>query len=149
MLICCSPVAYWIPSNLGNSSFYIFFSFLYSLWGSHSKYTWVACHPLLHWIMFCQKYPLWHVYLGWPCMACLIATLSYTSPFNTRRVPWRGNIPLHMHKLVLVLKEKLLSFKTTYLLLLIDYYPQTIFILLLWYYGTQIHVSDAQTSQTN
>ena len=101
--ICYSAISQWHIGYLptwGTHFFLYLFSFLHSLWGSHSKYTWVVCHSLLHWIMFCQKYPLWPVYLEWPSMAWLIATLSYTSPFNTKHVPWRGNIPLHMHRLV-------------------------------------------------
>ena len=41
------------------------------------------------WIMFCQDFPLWPIYLGWPYMAWLIASLSYTRPFATTR-QWSG-----------------------------------------------------------
>ena len=81
------PVAHWTLSNLGLLIFqcHIFFAILYSSWGSHGKYTWVVCHSLLWWITFCQNSPLWPVCLWWPCMAWLIASLSYTSPFATTR----------------------------------------------------------------
>ena len=59
-------------------------AFLYSSWGSHGKYTEVVCHSL-QWIMFCQNSPLWPVCLAWPCMAWLIASLSYASPCATAR----------------------------------------------------------------
>ena len=41
---------------------------------------------------FCQNSLLWPVCLGWPCMAWLIASLSYASPFATTRL-WsmKGN----------------------------------------------------------
>ena len=39
----------------------------------------VVCHSLLQWTPFCQNSPLWHIHLGWPCMACLITALSYAS----------------------------------------------------------------------
>ena len=61
------------------------FSFLYSSWGSHSKYTGVVCHSLLQWLTFCQNSPLWPIRLGCPCMAWLLASLSYASPFATTR----------------------------------------------------------------
>ena len=62
------------------------FVFLYSSWGSHSKYTGVVCYSLLQWIIFCQNSPLWPVQLGWPpYMAWLIASMSYTSPFAVTR----------------------------------------------------------------
>ena len=35
--------------------------------------------------MFCQNSLPWPVLLGWPCMAWLIASLSYISPFATRQ----------------------------------------------------------------
>ena len=55
-------------------------------WSSHSKYTGVTvCHSLLQWITYCQNFPLWPAQLGYPCMAWLIASLSYASPFTTTR----------------------------------------------------------------
>ena len=38
-------LAYWMPSDLGDSSFVVIsFWLLYSSWGSHSKYIGVVCH---------------------------------------------------------------------------------------------------------
>ena len=65
-----SPVAYFTPSDLGDSSFgVISFCILYSSWGTHGKYTRVVCHSLLKCIIFCQNSLLWLIQLGWPCMA--------------------------------------------------------------------------------
>ena len=50
----------------------------------------VGCHSLLQWTMFCQNPPLWPVHLGWPCMAWLIASLSYPSPLAMARL-WSMN----------------------------------------------------------
>ena len=58
----------------------------YCSWGSRGKNIGVVCHSPLHWTMFCQNSPLWPVCLGWPCMAWLIASLSYTSPFAMTRL---------------------------------------------------------------
>ena len=44
----------------------------------------MVCHSLLQWTMFCQSSPPWPVLLGWPCMAWLMASLSYASPLATR-----------------------------------------------------------------
>ena len=72
-------------------SIFFFFATVYSSWGSHGKYTWVVCHSLLWWITFCQNSPLWPACLWWPCMAWLIASLSYTSPFATRQWIMEGH----------------------------------------------------------
>ena len=50
-----SPVAYWAPDDLGNSSLSALFAFSYCSWGSQSKNTEVVCHSLLQWTTFCQK----------------------------------------------------------------------------------------------
>ena len=60
--------------------------FQYCPWGSPEKKTGVGCHFLLWWTTFCCNSSLWHIHLGWPCMAWLIASLSYTSPFTTTRL---------------------------------------------------------------
>ena len=74
-----SPVAYWAPTDLGSSSFSVLsFCLLYYSWGSQGKNTEVVGHSLLQWIIFCQNSPPWPVHLGWPHMAWLIASLSYT-----------------------------------------------------------------------
>ena len=57
-------------------------TFLCSSWDSHGKYTGVVCHSLLQWITFCQNSPVWPLHLGCPCLAWLIASLSYISPFT-------------------------------------------------------------------
>ena len=38
------------------------------------------------WTTFCQNSPLWPSCLGWPCIAWLIVSLSYASPFTTTRL---------------------------------------------------------------
>ena len=63
-----------------------FLALSYCSWGSRGKNIKVVCHSLLHWTMFCQNSPLWPVCLRWPCMAWLIASLSYTSPFAMTRL---------------------------------------------------------------
>lgn len=37
--------------------------FLYSSWGSHSKYTGMPCHSLLYWIMFYHNSQLWSIWI--------------------------------------------------------------------------------------
>ena len=72
-----SPVAYWISTNLGISSFSVYlFAFLYCSWGSQGQNTEVVCHSLLQWTTFCQNCPPWPVCLGWPHTAWLIVSLS-------------------------------------------------------------------------
>ena len=46
----------------------------------------VVCRFLFQWTMYCHNSSLWPVQLGWPCMAWLIASLSYPSPFVTTRL---------------------------------------------------------------
>ena len=83
-----SPVAYWTPSDPGTHlSVSYLFGLLYSSWGSYGKNTGVVCNSLLQQIKFCQNSLLWLVRLGWPCMAWLIGSLSYSSLFSTTR-PW-------------------------------------------------------------
>ena len=74
-----SSVAYWVPTDLGNSlSVSNHFAFSYCSWGSQSKNTEVVCHSLLQWTTFCQTSPPWPVCLGWPYMAWLIVSQSET-----------------------------------------------------------------------
>ena len=61
-----SPVAYWAPDDLGNSSLSALFAFSYCSWDSQGKNTEVVCHSLLHWTTFFQNSPPWPVHLGWP-----------------------------------------------------------------------------------
>ena len=42
------------------------------------KNTEVVCYSLLQWTTLCQNSSLCPICLGWPCMAWLIASLSYT-----------------------------------------------------------------------
>ena len=67
-----SPVAYWVFTNLGSSSFDILsFCISYCSWGSQGKNTEVVCHSLLQWTTFCQTSPPWPTHPGWPHMAWL------------------------------------------------------------------------------
>ena len=70
-----SPVAYWAPTDLVNSSFSILSFCLFILFmGSQGKETEVVCHSLLQWTTFCQTSPPWPVHHGWPHMAWLSFT---------------------------------------------------------------------------
>ena len=70
-----SPVVYWVPNDLGSSSFSILsFCLSYCSWGSQGKNTEVVCHSLLQWTTFCQTSPPWLSHLGWPHMAWLSFT---------------------------------------------------------------------------
>ena len=81
------PVAYWTPSNLGCSSYGII-SFCLSMlfMDSPGKNIRVVHHFLLQWTMFCQSSPPWAIHLGWACIAWLIASLAYISPFSMTRL---------------------------------------------------------------
>ena len=98
--LCSFPVAYWAPSDLGvHLPVSSLFAFSYCSWNPPGKNTGVVCHSLLEWTMLSEL-----VHLGWPCMAWLIASLSYTNPFSTTRL-WS------MKGLILITIDKL-SFKT-------------------------------------
>ena len=72
-----SPVTYWVPTNLGSSSFSVLSFCLFILFmGSQGKNTEVVCHSLLQWTMFCQNSPPWPISLGWPNTALFIVSLS-------------------------------------------------------------------------
>ena len=45
----------------------------------------MLCHPLLQCISFCQNSLLLHIRLGWSCLAWLMTSLSYASPFTMAR----------------------------------------------------------------
>ena len=82
-----SAVTYWTPSYLGGlSSGVISFYFSFCSWSSLSKNTGVVSHSLFQWTTFWQNSPLWPICLGWPCMAWLIAPLSYASLSTTTRL---------------------------------------------------------------
>ena len=66
-----SPVAYWAPTNLGSSSFGVFFAFSYCSWGSQGKNIEAICHFLLQWTTLCQSSPPWPACLAWPHKAWL------------------------------------------------------------------------------
>ena len=55
-----------------------------------SKNIGLGSHFLLLWATFYQVTLLWLVHLEWPCMAWLIASLSYTNPFTMTRM-WSMN----------------------------------------------------------
>ena len=85
--LCSSPVAYWMLADPeGSPPVPFIFAFSQCPWQSPGKNTGVGCHFLLQWAVFCQNSSLWLVCLGWPCMASLIASLSYASPFITTRL---------------------------------------------------------------
>ena len=62
------------------------FAFSSCSWGSCSKNTGVICHSLLQWTASCQNSPRWPVHLVWLCMAWLLASLGYPSPFAVTRL---------------------------------------------------------------
>ena len=98
-VLCSSPVAYWTLSDLGaHLPVSYLFAFSYCSWGSHSKNTGVICHSLLQWTTFCQNSSLQSIHLGWPCMAWLIASLSYASPFVTTRLWSMKGIYIFVHQ---------------------------------------------------
>ena len=68
-----SPVAYWVLTDLGSTSFSILsFCFSYCPWGFQGKNTEVVCHSLLQWTTFYQTSPQWPAHPGWPHTAWLI-----------------------------------------------------------------------------
>ena len=86
-----NSVACWIPSDLGaHLSVSYLFALLYCSWDSHGKNTRMGCHILLRWTMICQNSSLWPIHPGWPCMAWLIASLSYAGSFTITRL-WYMN----------------------------------------------------------
>ena len=93
VLPCSSPVAYWTPSDLGDSSFSVVsFCPCIQFLRSHDKYTEVVCQFLHQWIPFCQNSLLWPICLGSYTTAqhgyvatWLMASSSYASPFTTVR----------------------------------------------------------------
>ena len=87
LIALCSPVAYWILSNLVGlfSGVISLCLFIFSMRFSRRE-SWVCCHFLLHWPTFCQNSSLLPVHLGWHSMAWFLASLSYTSPFAMTRL---------------------------------------------------------------
>ena len=74
-----SPVAYWVPTNLGSSSFSVPSFCLFILFmGSQGKNTEVVCHFILQCTTVCQISPPWSLCLGWPYTAWLMAYAGRT-----------------------------------------------------------------------
>ena len=62
-----SSVAYWVPTDLGSSSFSVLSFCLFILFVEFSKQEyWSGLHSLLQWTTFCQTSSPWPVCLGWP-----------------------------------------------------------------------------------
>ena len=84
--LCSSPVAYWTPSDLRGSSsgvisfciFILFMGFFRQENLSELSFTPPVDHSLSELVTMTP--------LGWPCMAWLITSLSYTSPFAMTRL---------------------------------------------------------------
>ena len=70
---------FWPGGSFSGVIPFFFFNFSYCSLFSPGENTGVGCHFLLQWIMFCQNSSLWPVWTGRPCMAWLIASLSYMS----------------------------------------------------------------------
>ena len=72
-----SPVAYWVPTDLGSSSFSIIsFCTFIPFMGFSRQNAEVVSHSLLQWTTFCWKSPPLPVSLGWPHTARLTDSLS-------------------------------------------------------------------------
>ena len=86
ILLHSSPVTYWTPSGLGDSSLVSYLlGLLYSSWGCRGKYTGVVCIPSSCESRFVRTPYKWPICLGWLCMAWLMASWNYTSPSARRR----------------------------------------------------------------
>ena len=80
------PVAYW-TSDLGvHLLVSVSFALSYCPWASCSNNTGGVCHSHSQRTTFCLNSSLWPVGTGWPCLAQLTASLSYTSPFTMTRL---------------------------------------------------------------
>ena len=86
---CSSPLAYWIPSNLGELIFscHIFLPF-------HTVHGVLSARILEWFAILSSSGPCFvrtphydPICLGWPCKAWLIASLSYSSPSAMIRLP--------------------------------------------------------------
>ena len=77
------------PNNYAvNFSFYLYISqpCSYCLWVFQGKNTGVGCHFLLQWTIFCQNSSLSPNHFEWLWTVCLIASMSYKSPFAPTRL---------------------------------------------------------------
>ena len=73
-----SPVAYGYLLTWGvHLSVHTFLPFILS-WRSQGKNAEMVCHSFLQWNRFCQNSPPWPILLGWPYMAWLTVSWSYT-----------------------------------------------------------------------
>ena len=90
-----SPVAFWTPSDLGDSSSSILTFCLSILSMGFSKQEFrVCCHFLLQWSTVYQNSSLWPILHEWPCLAWLTASLSYASPFTMTKL-WSMKAYVH------------------------------------------------------
>ena len=72
-----SSSIYWVPTDLGSSSFSVLSFCLFILFmGYQGKNAEVVCHSFLQWTTFCQNSPPCVVLLGWLYTAWLIISLS-------------------------------------------------------------------------
>ena len=70
-----SLVAYWAPTDLGNSSFSVLsFCLFILLMGFSRQEYWGGLPFPLQWTKFCQNFPPWPVCLRWPYTAWLIVS---------------------------------------------------------------------------
>ena len=81
------PVASWTPSDLEDSSFgaISFWPFMQFMRFSQ-QVSWGGLPSLLQWTTFSQNSLLWPVCLGWPYIAWLIASLTYSNPFTRTKL---------------------------------------------------------------
>ena len=95
-----SPVAYWVHTDLGSSSFSVisFCLFILLIWLSRQE-NWKVCHSLLQWTTFCHNSSPWPVHFGWPYMMWLIVSLRLTRLWSMWSVwishqVWSNSCPL-------------------------------------------------------
>ena len=79
LFLCSSPVAYWAPTNLGNSSFSILSFCLFILFMGFSRQEYWSGLPFPSPVNHVfSEFSTMSILLGWPSMAWLIASWSYT-----------------------------------------------------------------------
>ena len=85
--LCPLPVAHWTSSELGGSSsgVHVFLPFHVFMRFSQQRYS-SGLHSRSQQTTFRPNSSLGPVSLGWSCLAELIASLSYTSPFAMTRL---------------------------------------------------------------
>ena len=102
------PVPYWTPSNLGDSSFSVVFVLLYSLWGSHGKYTGVVFIPSSSGSCFVRTLCYDLSILGRPTQH---GSLSFASPFSMSRQWSTKGIFLLSSPQIFIIYKKVMTFK--------------------------------------